>query len=213
MHRLLVTLVLLAMVVGRPIPAGAHRLDEYLQATRLSVDLDQVTLEIDLTPGVNIATQVLAWIDTNRDGQVSPAEGDAYAQQMLSAVALSVDGNAVLVTLVSTQIPDLHDMRLGVGPIRLRATATMPPAGSGRHQLSYFNDHHPDMSAYLVNAFVPKDSRIQIATQRRDSAQHRLTLEFDLTLHSRSTRAWWLLAGLAAVGLPVVARRSVSRPR
>ena len=34
---------------------AAHRLDEYLQATRLSLARNQITLEIDLTPGANIA--------------------------------------------------------------------------------------------------------------------------------------------------------------
>ena len=42
-------------------------------------------LEIDLTPGVATAPEVFAWIDTNRDGEISSAEGEAYARQMLSA--------------------------------------------------------------------------------------------------------------------------------
>ncbi len=57
----------------------AHRLDEYLQATRLSVALDRIELEIDLTPGVSIAERIVTAIDTDRDGRFSPAESDAYA--------------------------------------------------------------------------------------------------------------------------------------
>ena len=31
--------------------ADAHRLDEYLQATRIDVEVDRIDLDIDLTPG------------------------------------------------------------------------------------------------------------------------------------------------------------------
>ena len=36
-------------------PAGAHRLDEYLQATRIGVSQNRIDLEIDLTAGAAIA--------------------------------------------------------------------------------------------------------------------------------------------------------------
>jgi hypothetical protein len=208
MRRLFITLVLLGIVLGRPVPAVAHRLDEYLQATRLSIDIDRVSLEIDLTAGVSMARQVIAWIDTNHDGRISDAEGHAYAQQMLGAVVVSVDGRAAPISLIDSRFPDARDMTTGIGAIRLRATANFIPAASGRHQLSYFNGHQPETSVYLVNALVPEDSRIQIASQRRDPAQHRLTLDYDVTAGPARARASWLLGGLAAVGLLTVTRRA-----
>jgi hypothetical protein len=208
MRRLLITVVLLGIVLGRPVPAGAHRLDEYLQATRLAIDVDRVSLEIDLTAGVSVARQVFGWIDTNRDGQVSSTEGRAYAQQMLGAVVLSVDGRTAPLSLIDSRFPEARDMTAGVGTIRLRATANLTAAASGRHQLSYVNGHRSETSVYLVNALIPEDPRIQIAGQRRDPAQHRLTIDYDVTTHSAWARASWLLAGLAAVGLLTVTRRS-----
>src|SRR5580704_17875054 len=80
--------------------ASAHRMDEYLQATRLSIDVDRVDMEIDLTPGVAMASEVFGWIDTNRDGEISQSEGDAYARRMLRSVVLSVDGSFSPITLV-----------------------------------------------------------------------------------------------------------------
>ena len=38
-------------VLLMPLPAGAHRLDEYLQATRVGIERDRVSIDIDLTPG------------------------------------------------------------------------------------------------------------------------------------------------------------------
>jgi hypothetical protein len=78
--------VLCAWVAVLP-AARAHRLDEYLQATLLSIDTGRVDLQIDLTPGVAIASKVFGWIDTNHDGAISEAEGKAYARQMLGSVA------------------------------------------------------------------------------------------------------------------------------
>ena len=63
--------------------ALAHRLDEYLQATRVSVATNRINLSIDLTPGVTVADQVLAVIDKNVDGQVSKDEGNDYARRFL----------------------------------------------------------------------------------------------------------------------------------
>lgn len=208
MRRLVVTLVLLCVVSGRPVPAGAHRLDEYLQATRLSIDIDRVSLELDLTPGVRVASRVIGWIDTNGDGEISTAENEAYARQILSAVVLSVDGGAVPIALADGRFPDVRDMRAGIGTIRLRATSKMPPATSGRHHLAYVNDHRPEMSVYLVNALVPADPRIGITDQRRDPSQHRLTLDYDVTTRSGWARTSWLLAALAAVGLLAVTKRT-----
>lgn len=207
MRRPLVTLFLLAMALGGPVPAGAHRLDEYLQATRLSIDIDRVSLDIDLTPGVSVASRVFGWMDTNGDGEISTAENEAYARQIVSALVLSVDGRAVPVTFVDGRFPDVRDMTAGIGTIRLRATSKMQPASSGRHQLAYVNDHRPEMSVYLVNALVPADPRIRITDQRRDPSQHRLTLDYDVTTRSAWTRTSWLLAALTAVGLLAVARR------
>ena len=45
--RHLASLALLAVGLAYPAPAAAHRLDEYLQASRISVDPDRVTIEID----------------------------------------------------------------------------------------------------------------------------------------------------------------------
>jgi hypothetical protein len=207
MRRGLVTFAALVVWLGCPDTAGAHRLDEYLQATRLSIDLDRVGVEIDLTAGVNLAAQIFDSIDTDRDGRISVAEGEAYARQVLGSVVLSVDGRPTPITLVDSRFPELIDMSLGVGTIRVRATAQASSAAVGRHQISYLNRHQPDASVFLVNALVPADPRIQIAGQRRDVAQRGLVLDYRVSPDRAWVRAWWLITGLAMVGVLVNARR------
>jgi hypothetical protein len=48
--------------------AFAHRLDEYLQATIISVDKDHVQASMRLIPGVAVSSFVLSGIDSNGDG-------------------------------------------------------------------------------------------------------------------------------------------------
>jgi hypothetical protein len=187
---------LLAFCLATLPSASAHRLDEYLQATRLSIDLERVDLEIDLTPVVAVASKILASIDTDRDGEISNAEGAAYARRMLRSVTLSVDGLAAPILLVETHFPPPGDMSQGIGTIQLRATAKVPAAGAGRHWISFLNTHQPEWSVYLVNALIPANSRIQIADQRRDRAQHGLTLDYTVAGDAPPVRAFALLIGL-----------------
>ena len=51
-----------ALLVAFAAPASAHRLDEYLQATTVSVTQGVLTMRIGLTPGVSVAGAVLARI-------------------------------------------------------------------------------------------------------------------------------------------------------
>ncbi len=205
-RRPFVWLAVLGVWLSTPAPAGAHRLDEYLQATRLSIDDEGVRLEIDLTAGVAVAPEVFSWIDTNRDGRISHAEGEAYARQVLRSVALSVDGRPAPITLIEVRFPQFREMSLGVGTLQVRATANVSATRAGRHQISYFNTHRSESSVYLVNALVPADPRIQIAGQRRDSAQHGLTLDYTVRADAPWARTCSLLAGLAMAGVLGVMR-------
>jgi len=202
-RQLLVSLAVVGAWLASLAPAGAHRLDEYLQATRVSIGLDRVDLEIDLTPGVGVAPGILASIDVDGDNQISAAESVAYARQMIGSVSLMIDGRPEPVTLVDHQFPDVRDIRAGQGTIRLRATVKLSAVAVGAHRVSYLNAHRPDVSVYLVNALVPDDPRIGIANQQRDQAQHGLTVDYNVKPWARG----WLLSGLAMLGVLVITRR------
>ena len=151
-----------------------------LQATRLSIELDRVAVEIDLTAGTGLAASVFGWIDTDGDGQLSGAERAAYARQVIDSVMLTADGRRVTLAVTGNDFPDRREMTEGIGAVRLRANARIPSAASGRHVLTYLNSHRSESSVYLANALVPTDNRIAITSQRRDPAQHMLTLEYDV---------------------------------
>jgi nickel/cobalt transporter (NicO) family protein len=200
-----VSLAALVAWLGCSTPAAAHRLDEYLQATRVSIGIDRIDLEIDLTPGAATAATVVGWIDTDGDGRISVAEGQAYAQEVLGSVVLSADGRRTVVTLVESRFPEVPEMMAGLGTIRLRAAAAIAASPSGRHVVTYVNRHRSQASVYLANALVPADGRITIASQERDPGQHMLTLEYDVA-YGAGARTLSVLAGLAMVGLLGMAR-------
>jgi hypothetical protein len=103
--------------------ASAHRIDEYLQAARLAIAPDRITVEMDLTSGVDVAPLIFALINTNHDGMISEAEARAYATQVLKEIVLELDGHPQRLSLVRAQFPSFREMSEGVGTIRIEAVA------------------------------------------------------------------------------------------
>ena len=145
-RRTVIVLLLASFWLGRPPSASAHRVDEYLQATRVSVERSHIRLEMSLTPGIDVAPLVFSWIDANHDGQISRHEEDSYAQEVLRSIELLVDGRPVAVILTGQSIPEFREMRLGTGTIRLQAEARLSSSAAGAHQVVYRNRHKPEWS-------------------------------------------------------------------
>jgi hypothetical protein len=177
-------IALSAVLLALPILASAHILDEYEQATRIALAPDHVTLKLRLTAGVEIASQVFALIDTDKDGQVSPTEGRAYGQRWLRTATLKVDGRSPPLTLVRVEVPPLSEMKSGEAPIYLEFTAKVAAGAPGAHRLTYENQHQPKISTYLVNALRPADSALVIQGQRRDRLQRGIRLDYTVAARS-----------------------------
>ena len=135
-------------------------------------------IELDLTPGIALAEAIIADIDRNRDGSLSPDEQRAYGTLVMSALTLEVDGTPVRAQLGATDFPDAEAMRRGEGTIRIQSTATLPRLSIGPHQLLFRNRHHPDRSVYLANALVPDSDKVAVTAQRRDVDQRELIIEY-----------------------------------
>ena len=157
--------------------ASAHRIDEYLQATVLSLKADRVQASMRLVPGVLVAPAVIAAIDANRDGVFSDDEEQAYAQRVLEDLSITLDGQGVKPTLLSWSFPPPVPMREGVGEIHIEYALDLPPGGRDRH-LVLANHHLGSSSVYLMNAEVPEDRAIQIIAQKRNAQQSIYELDY-----------------------------------
>jgi len=216
-----------AILVLAGTPAFAHRLDEYLQGTILSIEKDRLQAQMTLTPGVAVFPLLIASIDTDSNGVISEKEQSAYAGRVLRDLSLSIDGDRLTPQLLSMRFPTVAEMKDGLGEIRLDFKAELPRGGRNR-KLTLENHHQSGIAAYLVNCVVPRDPDIQIARQNRNYSQSSYVLEYVQTdaVPNAASVAWgaggmlWLtpVAFLMLVRLAVLWRRQTAnvcrlRPR
>jgi hypothetical protein len=169
-----------AILVLAAMPAGGHRLDEYLQGAILTVAKNRVEVEMTLTPGVAVYRGLIAQIDTNSDGGISEAEQHAYAESVLRDLLLTLDGSRLAPQLLSIRFPAMDEMKEGRGEIQLDFDAALPAGGRTR-KLVFENHHQSGISVYQVNCLVPRDPHIRIASQDRNYSQSHYQLEFQQT--------------------------------
>lgn len=173
-------IALLLALLAPPAAALAHPLDVYLQATYITVAPTQVIVELDLSPGVLVAPQVLPLLDTNGDQQISDAEGQAYVDTVLPNIALQVDGKPLALTVIKIEMPTYLTIQAGYGMLRVFTSANLPKGMTGRYTVSYKNNFAPAGSAYQVNAFVEKGAAITLGKQNRDSIQQSMTMDYSI---------------------------------
>jgi hypothetical protein len=171
------TPIFVAVLVLLGAPAWAHRLDEYLQATLISIEKDRVDVLMRLIPGVAVSNAVLTGIDANADGVISEAEQRAYAVHVLGDVSLKIDGTMLRPKLVSVKFPAVEAIKEGLGEIQIEFTADLPSGGTNR-KLVFENHHQERISAYLVNCLVPRDRDIRVLAQNRNEQQSFYELDY-----------------------------------
>jgi len=205
-----------AVLLSSATPSFAHRLDEYLQATTLSIGKDRVRAEVRLAPGVAVFPLVLAEIDRDSDGLLSEAELRAYANRVLRELSLTIDGKRVDLRLVSLNASSVQEMAEGLGEIRIELDGNVPRGGNDR-RLELVNHHESGISAYLVNCLVPTDPDLRIAAQSRNYEQSFYRLDYveaGIPSQPLAIVGWWALAGwLATTAVVLLVRSALLRRR
>jgi hypothetical protein len=177
-------------------PAIGHRLDEYLQATLITVGKDRVQAQLRLVPGVAVLPFVLGSIDTDANEAISEVEQDAYAGRVLHDLSLTLDGDRLPLRLVSMRFPKVEEMKQGLGEIQLEFAADVP-RGGGKRRLIFENHHQTAIAAYLVNSLVPQDPDIRITAQNRNYLQSFYELDYQ---QAGGRPAGVFFAGLSGTG-------------
>ena len=204
----LVLATTIAVVSGTSV--SAHRRDEYLQAARIALQPGTASIELDLTPGIDVADAVISTIDTDRDGVLSGDEQHAYAGEVVRDLEVRLDDVPISLRLIAATYPEVSAFRSGQGTIRLRAVATHSRSSGGAHRFFFRNPHMGGRSVYLANALVPDDDRISVRRQRRDVGQSELTIDYIVRGGTAEFPAEWLLlcVPFAALLLYRIGRRS-----
>jgi len=192
---------LFLVLISVPQNVAAHVLDEYLQSAQISLTTAGVKIELHLTPGVDVADRVFAAIDRDRNDQLSPSEQQAYAERVLHDLTLELDGQRTSLVLDRFQFPSKSAMQQGDSLIQIDLSAATPPFTPGDHQLTFLNNHWPQISVYQANVLLPSTDSIKLTTQQRDRSQHLFELNFHVT-HSLPFWTILLLINLYRTILP-----------
>ena len=171
-------LSLLLAILAFPSAAFAHRDDQYLQATLVVIEPGRVILQIILTPGIAVAEQVIARIDSDRDGAVSNNEAAAYAELLKRDLTVRLDGRKSELKLTESEFVPPEELRTGSGTIQVEFTAGFGPLAAGAHRLTLENRHLIKISVYLINAAQPRFATVQITRQNRNQNQSIGEIEF-----------------------------------
>lgn len=180
------------LVISWVATARAHRLDEYVQATAITLENDRVTLQLRLIAGVAVAPQLLSRLDSNQDGAITDSEQRRYAQTVAHDLSLTLDGKPMALQLVGSSLAQPAEIRRGMGGILLTFRASLPVDRSS-HQLTLKNQHQRLQSIYLVNCLQPESPAIRIESQQRNDSQSVYQLKY-------------------TVGRPVLAAQPTKRP-
>lgn len=147
-------LATLGLAVVAPV-TSAHRLDELLQAAQISIAPTRLTLDLYMSPGVDIAPAILAKSDTDHNGRISSAEVDAYARTALRTTTLTIDGTSLRPALLVAESSTSQELLDGLGSIHLRAAVDVAHLSDGRHNVTFRNNFEPALSIYSANAVLP----------------------------------------------------------
>ena len=203
-----------ALLLTIAVPASAHRLNEYLQATAITLEQDRIQMQMRLVPGVAVFHRVFAAMDTDGNGILSETEKRTYAERVLGDLALTLNGERLRPRLVSWKFAKKAEMQAGRGEIQMEFAAEVSRRGPER-RLVFENRHQPQEAVYLVNCLVPHDPNIQVIAQNRNYRQSRYELDYVQTgvasgsPYSTGRAEVWKWAGMTALLLlvPLIWRR------
>jgi hypothetical protein len=190
----------------------AHRLDECLQTSFVSVEPGRVGLSVSLTPGVDVVDGFLRTMDADGDGKLTNVEAEAYAEKLRADLSLRIDGERLTLHATKTAFPKLAELKEGQGMLAFEFSVPWKPQRSGLHRLVFENSHRTNVSVYIANALKPESPRIVIGRQERDFIQSRLAFDFEVLSSAAPTFAQLLLLGGATSLFFWIALDRPSRP-
>jgi hypothetical protein len=186
-----------ALVLATAAGAAAHRLDGYLQASRIDVASDRVEIAVEVRPGRDTLGDLRAAVDADRDGSLSAAERAAFGDRIRGGLSVLLDGRPLALTLKGVS-GDVASIDRGDG-LRVTVFAPLAMVAAGKHRLEFRNANLPEHCAYLANALVPADARVSIAAQRRTPDQSGIAIDYQLAARGSTGST------TAAVGVAVAA--------
>jgi hypothetical protein len=149
----------------------AHQVDEYLQATFISLHKDHIQADVFMTPGLNVLPEVLRNIDTDGNGEISEMEQRTYAERVRSDLQATLDDRVSLIELIALEFPTVEQLRNGRGDIHLELRVKLPSWYTPTAVFRLENRHYPGIAGYQVNCLASTKPEVLIGPQKRNASQ------------------------------------------
>lgn len=166
--------------------AAAHA-SHHGQSAYVTVGPEGVLVELDMSPGSQVARQVVALLDTDADGALSVSEERAYASAVLRDLSLEIDGRPEQLEISTLDFPPIEHLASGESKLSLSFVGPKEALSPGAHQLVFRNTHAPVTSAHQAHA-IAADASIALGAPKRDASGDTLTATFTVTASPTGTR-------------------------
>jgi hypothetical protein len=174
--------LLAALLALLPRSVEAHPLDELAQSAYLTIAPGEVRLELDLTPGIEVAGPLLHAMDGDGNRMVTGAEARIYAGDVLARSSLSLDHVATSLVAGDAEVPPYRRIEPGGTTISIHGTAQRLDS-VGAHVLTYRNDHQPGASRRTAHVFLRPGNgwQYRVTGQQRSDDGRQLTVTYVVT--------------------------------
>jgi hypothetical protein len=161
--------------------ADAHPVDEVVQGAYLTLAPGELRLELDLTPGTEVADAVLRALDANGDRRITDAEARTYAERVLKQSTVTLDGAPAAWRLDRVNAPSYESLKFATDTFKVYAVAVRPDR-PGAHSLAYDNRYQPAKSQCIANIFLQPGSgwRYQVTGQKHSDDGRRLSVSYTI---------------------------------
>jgi hypothetical protein len=159
--------------------ATAHPVDEVVQGAYLTLAPGEVRLELDVTPGAEVADSLLRSLDADADHHITDAESQAFAERVLKQSTFSIDGRTVSWRFDRVSVPPYQNLNQLGDTLKIYAVTTREDR-TGSHTLIYDNRYRPAKSQCIANIFLQpgKGWRYQVASQQHSDDGRQLTVRY-----------------------------------
>lgn len=149
----LAALAAFAILAALTRPAAADPVDRLAQHVQIGLTTSGANVQIAMIGGLIANERILDQLDTNHDGQVSPAEERAYADRLLQDLSVTLDDRPVPLAAgdLHLTVPPVKDFHLGLAPLVVAFRVPFPQSHAPTsHILTIRDDYLTDMSDYPV---------------------------------------------------------------
>lgn len=180
MNRIMTSLGALTALI--PALAAAHPEHEVVQGAYLTLAGGTVQLELDLSPGPEVAAAFVRTLDANNDKHVTDAEAHAFAVRVLGQSSLTLDGDDGQWTLSRVETPTYEALTKEGATLKIHAAAPRAETG-GNHVLTYDNRYNPAESRCVANVFLTQTTgwAHEVTGQQHGPDGRRLTVRYVTT--------------------------------